>query len=707
MAANMVPFAPQQYFADRLPAAGGRLWVYEKGTTTPATGSIWYDLDGLIAGSNPIQLDSAGRPQPSGMWYLSAGAYTLYLHDAAGAQIGDPVDIQVGYSMWGGNETINEGTAIIVKTYADVRGLVGQWDVVYACGRSAEGDGGQGWFQYISGETGVDDDGICLVAGSRHYVRVYDSQIDPLWYGLVYTTSTDQTANVLKVLTASDRWNRPVALSGSVYITQSVTVSSGQSLVANVGGKFYSSDDTPVTITFQSGSRLQCFGETFGVGVSPKFQEDVVPRVYASWMGGLDDAIVAKMVGCASGTTALTVVLDATLSVGLDFTFPTNIALDVEGGRFNVTAQIDVSIPTLAYNGYAPWLVYGLAASVGSIDFGGRECYLEWFGAVADGTTDVSIPWTAGVHHGRIILLGKYLVTSSLTVASQLTLIGSLASAPGFVITTLANMPEPTVILSGAGTRLTLPANSVLACSNVGIAFDQTTGKIDGNLSSAIILLDNCVVFSLSTTAVLNATRMSASSCSMNARTMIGPSGSNLFYSNCTFGLGGVGYTTHERIQQVLELDYLVPPTNGPNPPLVCRPSDKTVQLGNASIASLLSGGFSFGPGTVVTSTYQYIGPTDPIVTYVTSTSNVVIDLPTAAEMAAEPTASLIRIIVLCRRGVGSDNQVWIGNASQSCWYGQATSDPDSTRAVRIPAPTTYRMGMILYFINGYWAQLG
>ena len=706
MSAQMVPFAPQQYFADRLPASGGHIMVYQRGTTTPATGSIWYDLDGLVAGSNPVALDSAGRPQPTGSWYLSAGSYTLYLFDAANAQIGDPVDIQVGSTQWGGNETINEGTAVVVKTYSDVRGLIGQWDVVYCCGRSAEGDGGQGWFQYISGETGVDDDGICLVAGSRHYVRVFDAVIDPLWYGLVYQTSTDQTANVAKILTASDRWNKPASLAGKVYITQNGIATAGQSLQANVGGGFYASDDTPVTFTFQSGSRLECSGETFGVGVSPKFQENVVGVVRSSWMGGLDDAIAAKLTGCASGTANIAVVLDSQLNCGLDITFPTNISLDVEGGRINATSAIDVTVPTLAYAGYDAWLTYGDASYVGSIDFGGRACFLEWFGAAADGTADDSIPWTAGVHHGKIQLLGKYKVVDAVTITSELALNGDLASAPGFVITALANMPSPTVIFSGTGTRLTLPASSVLAASNIGIAFDDATGKFDGNLTSAIILLDNCIVYSTSTTAVLTGARMSASSCSMNSKALIGPSGSALFYSNCTFDMGAVGYNTHVRVQQNLSLDYLVPPTSTPNPPLVCRPTDKSVQMGSSSTAVLLSA-ISLGTGYGFAGTYLPINPTDPAVTYITATSEVAIDLPTAADMSAYPGAPTLRIIVLCRQGVGGDNMVYISNASESCWWGQATSDPDTYKAIRIPAPTTYRMGSVFIFVNGRWAQLG
>lgn len=707
MSASLFPFAPQQWFGDTLPNAGGKLWVYQRGTSTPATGSIWWNIEGTTPGTNPVVLDAAGRPYPTGSAYLSQGSYTVVMLDQNDAQVCDPVDIQVGSTQWGGNETINEGIAVVVKTYADVRGLIGAWDVVYVCGRAAEGDGGQGWFQFVPGETGVDDDGICLVANTRHYVRVYDAEIDPLWYGLVYSASIDQTPNVLKVLTASDRWNRPVALSGSVYVIQNITVSNGQSVRANVGGRFYSSDDNPVTMTFQTGSHVECAGETFGVGVSPKFQEDVVQAVRASWMGGLDDAIVAKLVGCAaSGVTQIIAVLDQQLNVGLDITFPSTVVLDVEGGAFHVTAPLSVNIPKLAYAGYAPWLTYGDLSYVGNISFGGRPCFLEWFGAVADGTADDSIPWKAGVNHGNIQLLGKYKTTAALTVTGELALNGDLASAPGFVVTSVAGMPSPTVIFSGASTRLTLSASTVFAASNIGLAFDNATGKIDGNITSAILLFDNCVVYSAATTAVLTASRMSASSCSLTSKALIGPSGSNLFYSNCTFGVGAVGYNTHVRVETNAALDYLVPPSSGPNPPLVCRPSDKSIQLQNSVDATLLQA-LSLGTGQGWAGAYLAINPTDAAVTYITASTDVAIDLPTASDMSAYPAATRVRVIVLCRTGVGSDNTVYISNASQSCWWGQATSDPDTARSIRIPAPTTYRMGSVFYFVNGRWAQLG
>lgn len=285
-----VPYAPQQYFDEAgVPSAGGYITVYLRGTTTPATSNIFWDLDGTMPGSNPVMLDAAGKPYPTGQWFLDAGAYTLYLFSADNVQIGDPVDIMIGGNLFGGNETITEASGIMVATYNDLRGLVAAWDAVYVCGRAAEGDGGQGWFQLSPNELGSDDDGVCLIAtaGSRRYVRVYDAEINPLWYGLVYAASVDQTSNLTKCLTGSNRWNSVLGLKGTVYLTQNVSIGAGASIKAHLGGKFVAADATPSTMTFAAGSRLECFGETFGIGVTPKFNEGVVPAVRSSWYGGL------------------------------------------------------------------------------------------------------------------------------------------------------------------------------------------------------------------------------------------------------------------------------------------------------------------------------------------------------------------------------------------------------------------------------------
>jgi len=78
MAVNLSPLggAGWQFFDNSgVPLAGGLLYSYEAGTTTPA--ATYTTSAGNVANTNPIVLDAAGRP-PSEIW-LSPIAYKLVL----------------------------------------------------------------------------------------------------------------------------------------------------------------------------------------------------------------------------------------------------------------------------------------------------------------------------------------------------------------------------------------------------------------------------------------------------------------------------------------------------------------------------------------------------------------------------------------------------------------------------------------------------
>ena len=86
MAVNLSPLggAGWQFFDNSgVPLAGGLLYSYEAGTTTPAV--TYTSAAGNIANANPIVLDAAGRP-PSEVW-LSLIAYKLVLRTSAGVLI--------------------------------------------------------------------------------------------------------------------------------------------------------------------------------------------------------------------------------------------------------------------------------------------------------------------------------------------------------------------------------------------------------------------------------------------------------------------------------------------------------------------------------------------------------------------------------------------------------------------------------------------
>jgi hypothetical protein len=86
MALNLSPLggAGWQFFDNNgVPLAGGLLYTYAAGTTTPL--ASYTTSSGVTPNSNPIVLDAAGRP--AGEIWLSPVAYKLVLKTSAGVQL--------------------------------------------------------------------------------------------------------------------------------------------------------------------------------------------------------------------------------------------------------------------------------------------------------------------------------------------------------------------------------------------------------------------------------------------------------------------------------------------------------------------------------------------------------------------------------------------------------------------------------------------
>ena len=87
MSVNLSPLggAGWQFFDNSgVPLAGGLLYSYEAGTTTPA--ATYTSSAGTIANANPIVLDAAGRP-PSEIWLSDLVNYKLVLKTSANVLI--------------------------------------------------------------------------------------------------------------------------------------------------------------------------------------------------------------------------------------------------------------------------------------------------------------------------------------------------------------------------------------------------------------------------------------------------------------------------------------------------------------------------------------------------------------------------------------------------------------------------------------------
>jgi hypothetical protein len=86
MSVNLSPLggAGWQFFSDSgVPLSGGLIYTYTAGTTTPST--TYTSSQGNVANTNPIVLDSAGRP-PSEIW-LAPSPYKFVLKTSTGITI--------------------------------------------------------------------------------------------------------------------------------------------------------------------------------------------------------------------------------------------------------------------------------------------------------------------------------------------------------------------------------------------------------------------------------------------------------------------------------------------------------------------------------------------------------------------------------------------------------------------------------------------
>lgn len=422
MSLQNMPFVPARWFDNSGNAlAGGFLWFYLRGTSTPATGALWKNPDRTAAWANPVQLDGSGHADI----FLDPGAYTVVLKDYSSAQVLPPVDIVQGGSGFGAGEG---GTARMVANYAAVRALATAYDALYVLGRTAEGDGGEGWFQRIPGSTETDDDGAILVAGINRYKRVGMISLSPRWYGVAYGTTTAQDSAFAKALASAgtDKLGLPVLVDGSIYLGVDTTVASGVTvrfteagrLVSGVGG---------VVLTFAPGAKVDgTLLQTFGASVQPKFPAGL-QSARLSWMGGATgDDRLNRLANCCATGESIAAILDDSVWISTNVTFGAGITLDVQGGKINITAHANLSVSAVSYTGLRQWISYANSSAVGTLTLGTGPVPPEWFGAVGDGVADDTVSVLAAITTGWAILRKKHLVTAALAVVAGVRIDGPL-----------------------------------------------------------------------------------------------------------------------------------------------------------------------------------------------------------------------------------------------------------------------------------------
>lgn len=87
MAVNLSPIGNSQQFFDNngIPLNGGLLYTYQAGSTTPLT--TYTDINGTIANTNPIILDTSGRTSNE-VWLTYGYNYKFVLQTSVGTTIG-------------------------------------------------------------------------------------------------------------------------------------------------------------------------------------------------------------------------------------------------------------------------------------------------------------------------------------------------------------------------------------------------------------------------------------------------------------------------------------------------------------------------------------------------------------------------------------------------------------------------------------------
>jgi hypothetical protein len=129
MAVNLSPIGNGQQFFDNtgLPLNGGLIYTYQAGSTTPL--ATYTDINGTIANSNPIVLDSSGR-LPNEVWLTYGFNYKFVVQTSAAVTLGTYDNLYgiIGVTVTSTGTTIPTG--VISLWYGSIGSVPTGW---YLC----------------------------------------------------------------------------------------------------------------------------------------------------------------------------------------------------------------------------------------------------------------------------------------------------------------------------------------------------------------------------------------------------------------------------------------------------------------------------------------------------------------------------------------------------------------------------------------------
>jgi len=174
MAVNLSPIGNGQQFFDNngQPLNGGLIYTYQAGSTTPL--ASYTTISGNIANTNPIVLDSSGRP-PTDVWLTYGYFYKFVVKTSAAVTIGTYDNI---YGIVG----VQASSGTTIPT-----GLISLWS-------GAIGSVPAGWY-LCDGTNGTPDlrDKFLVGAGSAYSVNATGGTADAIVVSHTHTATSTVT----------------------------------------------------------------------------------------------------------------------------------------------------------------------------------------------------------------------------------------------------------------------------------------------------------------------------------------------------------------------------------------------------------------------------------------------------------------------------------------------------------------------------------
>lgn len=155
--------------------SGAKLWTYQEGTTTPL--ASYQNAALTTAHANPIVFGADGRP-PAPI-YLKSEGYKFRLLDADDTLI-EEVDNYLPPSARTSIQAVDTLAALKLETGAS------DGDVRYMLGRTAQGDGGGGFWRWSATSTATANDGTIVQATgvtTGRWLRIIDGPYKLEWFG--------------------------------------------------------------------------------------------------------------------------------------------------------------------------------------------------------------------------------------------------------------------------------------------------------------------------------------------------------------------------------------------------------------------------------------------------------------------------------------------------------------------------------------------